>query len=296
MPSKELHQVIELLKSLPKREKMDIAEMRSDMEKGAALQSVPEGVICTHVDVGGIPAEWVVPKNSRPDAIVLYLHGGGYVMCSINTHRRMVARIAETSASRALLIDYRLAPEHPFPAAVEDATNAYRWLIKKKVPPNKIVIAGDSAGGGLALSTVIDLKEKGIPLPAAIVCLSPWTDLAITGDSLLSNAEADPIPNREDLDEMARLYLGGQDPRSPLASPLYGDFTKFPPMLIQVGTAEMLLDDSARVAQKAKDAGVNVTYEPWPDMIHVWQVLADILPEAKEAINVIGKYISNYTE
>jgi acetyl esterase/lipase len=296
MPSKELDQVIELLKSIPPREKMDIAEMRSDMEKMAFLQSVPESTVCTPLIIGNIPAEWVVPKNVRSDAVILYLHGGGYVMGSINTHKSIVARIAEASQSQGLLIDYRLAPEHPFPAAVEDATNAYKWLMKEKFDPKKIIIAGDSAGGGLTVSTVINLKEKNLPLPAAVVCISPWVDLAMTGESLLTRAAIDPMVQREGAAEMAKLYLGSKDPRSPLASPLYADFSKFPPMLIHVGTAEVLMDDSARMAKKAKEAGVDVTYEPWQDMIHVWHFFADILPEAREAINAIGKYILKHTK
>jgi monoterpene epsilon-lactone hydrolase len=296
MPSKELDQVIALLKSIPQRETMDIAEMRSDMEKAAFLQTLPENLVCNPVDAGGIPAEWVVPKNARPDAVVLYLHGGGYVMGSISTHRAMVARIAEASRTRGLVIDYRLAPEHPFPAAVDDATNVFRWLIREKISPEKTVIAGDSAGGGLTLSTVINLRGKGIPLPAAAVCISPWTDLAMTGESLISRAEIDPMVRREGATEMAKVYLNGEDPRTPLASPLYADFSNFPPMLIQVGTAEILMDDSVRLVKKAKEAGVEVTFEPWPDMFHVWHAFADILPEAREAIEVIGKYISHHTE
>jgi epsilon-lactone hydrolase len=296
MPSKELDKVIALLKSIPPREKIDIAEMRSDMEKAAFLQTLPEGLVCSRVDAGGIPAEWVVPKNARPDAVILYLHGGGYVMGSISTHRALAARIAEASQCRGLVIDYRLAPENPFPAAVEDATSAYEWLIKEKVDPKKMVIAGDSAGGGLTVSTVINLREKRIPLPAATICISPWADLAMTGESLFSRAEIDPMVKREGAAEMAKAYLGGKDPRSPLASPLYADFSQFPPMLIQVGTAEILMDDSLRLATKAKEAGVDVKYEPWPDMIHVWHAFADILPEARKAISDIGKYIFQHTE
>ena len=295
MPIKELDQLIELIRSMPQREEMDIAQMRMDMENTAQMQSIPEGVVCTPVDAGGIPAEWIVPEDTLKDSTILYFHGGGYVMGSIISHRALVARIAEASKSRALLIDYRLAPEHPFPAAVEDATSAYHWLLDENVSPKKIVIAGDSAGGGLTVSTMINLKEKDIPLPAAGVCISPWTDLAMTGETLSTKAEIDPIANAEGAGQMAKLYLGNEDPKSPLASPLYGDLSGLSPMLIQVGTAEVLLDDSDRLAKKAKQAGVDVTYNQWPDMIHVWHAFSDFLPEGKEAIRAIGKYISHHT-
>ncbi|MFO7962828.1 MAG: alpha/beta hydrolase [Desulfobacterales bacterium] len=294
MPSKALEQVIELLRSIPPREEMDIVQMRTDMENAALLQTIPEGIVFSPVDAADVPAEWIIPEDALSDPVILYLHGGGYVMGSINTHRAMVARIAAASKCRALLIDYRLAPENPFPAAVEDATSAYRWLVNDlTISPESIAFAGDSAGGGLALSTVMNLKESSIALPAAIVCISAWADLAMTGESLDSKAEIDPMVKREGAAEMAKVYLAGADPRTPLASPLYGDFSGFPPMLIQVGTAEVLLDDSVRLADKAKKAGVDVAFNPWPDMIHVWHAFADILPEAKEAIKAIGDYISN---
>ena len=296
MPSKELGKLIELLRSMPQVQGMDIARMRSNMENAALLQSIPQGVVSLPVNAGGISAEWIVPEGARLDAVILYLHGGGYVMGSIISHRALVARIARASQTRGLIIDYRLAPEQPFPAAVEDATVAYQWLIKEKVAPNKIVIAGDSAGGGLTVSTMINLKDKDISLPAAAVCISPWTDLAMTGESLISKADIDPMVKVDGAAEMAKLYLGHEDSRSPLASPLYGDLSGLPPLLIQVGTAEVLMDDSVRLADKAKKAGVDVTYSPWPDMIHVWHAFADILPEAGEAINAIGKYVSHHTE
>jgi epsilon-lactone hydrolase len=295
MPSKELDNVIQLLKSMPVAQPASMQEMRAEMEKMAFLQAAPESVALAPVQIGSLPAEWVVPDNARENVVILYLHGGGYCIGSIRTHRALAARIAEASKARALLIDYRLAPENPFPAAVTDAVTAYRWLIKEKKAAQKIIIAGDSAGGGLTLSALIDLRDNRDPLPAAAVCISPWTDLAMTGQSITTKAAVDPMVQREGLAEMAKAYLEDADPRSPLASPLYGNFKDLPPLLIHVGTAEVLLDDSARLAEKAAADGVSVTYEAWEDMIHVWHAFADVLPEAVDAIDKIGKFVLLHT-
>ncbi len=207
----------------------------------------------------------------------------------------MAARISRASGARVLAINYRLAPEHPFPAAVEDATAAYRWLLAQGIAPNRIVIAGDSAGGGLTISTLLALRDAKQPLPAAAVPISPWTDLAATGESLRTLAGKDPMVQAEPLKEMAKLYLGKADAKNPLASPLYADFKGLPPMLIQVGGAEILLDDAKRVADKAKAAGVMVELEVWDEMVHVWHVFAKLLPEGQQAIDRIGRFVREYT-
>jgi epsilon-lactone hydrolase len=191
-------------------------------------------------------------------------------------------------------LNYRLAPMHPFPAAVEDATAAYRWLLMMGIEPGCIAIAGDSAGAGLALAATITARDQGLPLPGAVVCLSPWVDLAVTGASMESKAAEDPIVSREMLLGWGRLYLGDRDPRTPLASPLYADLHHIPPMLIQVGSAEVLLDDSIRLAERASAAGVNITLDVWPDLIHVWQSFAPILPEARDAIERIGEFVRKH--
>ena len=193
------------------------------------------------------------------------------------------------------MIEYRLAPEHPFPAAVEDAVAAYRWLVGEGLDPAQIVIAGDSAGGGLTVATLVALRDEGDLLPAAAVCFSPWVDLEGIGQSMSAKAEADPLVQRDGIIEMARAYLGGADTRVPLAAPLYADLTGLPPVLIQVGTSETLLDDSTRLAERSRKAGVDVTFEPWEDMIHVWQYFASILPEGQEAINRIGSFVKQHT-
>jgi acetyl esterase/lipase len=206
----------------------------------------------------------------------------------------VVSHIARAAETKALLIDYRLAPENPFPAAVEDSTAAYKWLLSQDFAPRSIVIAGDSAGGGLTVSTLVSLKEAGIPLPAAAVLISPWVDLAITGDSVISKADIDPMVTKESLIEMAEAYMDDTDPRTPLASPLYADLKGLPPMLIHVGTAEILLDDATRMVDHARKAGVEVTVNAAEGMCHVWHFFTTFLPEALEAIEELSTFIRNH--
>jgi acetyl esterase/lipase len=203
----------------------------------------------------------------------------------------LAARLCLASKLRVLLIDYRLAPEHPFPAAVEDAGKAYQWLLASGIAPEQIVIGGDSAGGGLALSTLLWLRERDVALPGATVLISPWLDLALTGPSLHTRAEVDPLCSIEGLRLAASYYLGSTDAKTPLASPLYGDLHGLPPLLIQVGDHEILLSDSTRLAEKAKAAGVDVSLEIWNEMWHVWHGWAATLPEAQQAIERIGAFI-----
>jgi monoterpene epsilon-lactone hydrolase len=248
-------------------------------------------VVVEPVQMNGVFAEWVAASNANPDQVILYLHGGGYVVCSINTHRDLIVRLSRASNMRALAVDYRLAPEHPFPAALEDATCAYHWLLASGYDPAKIIIAGDSAGGGLTLATLISLRDSGDPLPAGAVCLSPWTDLAGTGESMKTKAKKDVILQTIKTKQMANPYAGSHDLKHPLISPLYADLQGLPALLIQVGTDEILLDDSTRLAEKARAAGVDVTLEIWDGMDHVFQAQAIILPEARRAIEGIGKFM-----
>jgi monoterpene epsilon-lactone hydrolase len=300
MASEQLKKVIEIIKSQPVGGggggKPSVEKMRTGMEKVA--ERVASDVKCEPIEAGGVKAEWIVPPNASGDRVILYLHGGGYVMGSINTHRAMVARIARASQARALALDYRLAPEHPFPAAVEDATAAYRWLLAQGYQPARIVISGDSAGGGLVLATLVALRDAIVPLPACAVPISPWTDMEGTGASMKTNASKDPmIPagNNAGLFNMAKAYVGTGDPKNPLASPLHADYRGLPPLLIQVGETETLLDDSTRVAEKARVAGVKVELEVWDEMIHVWHVFAKLLPEGQQAIDRIGRYVLEHT-
>jgi len=293
MASAELAKILEMIRAVPRDPTAEVGRMRGAMEK--VSERVARDVKCEPVSAGGVPAEWIVPPGAAEDRVILYLHGGGYVMGSINTHRAMVARIARASQAKALAIDYRMAPEHPFPAAIDDATAAYRWLLAQGYKPGKIVISGDSAGGGLTLATLIALRDAGTPLPAAGVPISAWADLEGTGASIKTRAATDPMVDLPGLSRMAKLYAGDHDLKNPLLSPIYADYRGLPPMLLQVGDAEILLDDSTRVADKAKAAGVEVELEAWDDMFHVWHVFAKILPEGQQAIDRIGSYVIEHT-
>ena len=294
MPSKEYKDILELLDSMPDASGLSFEEQRSNFEEQVSQLPVAESVSCKPVSAGGIPAEWIVPKGTPERNVLLYLHGGGYCIGSINTHRAMVSHFAKAAETRALLIDYRLAPENPFPAAVDDSTSAYKWILSQGITAGGIVIAGDSAGGGLTVSTMVSLKEKGIPLPAAAVLISPWVDMAITGDSIISKADIDPMVTKEGLMEMAQAYIDDASFRTPLASPLYADLNGLPPMLIQVGTAEILLDDATRMADHARKDGVEVTLHTAEDMCHVWHFFTSMLPEALEAIEEIARFIRKH--
>ena len=268
-----------------------VAERRAQYDRAERVFPMPADVSVKPVQVPAINAEWIEPAAARDGAFVLYLHGGGYVIGSPKSHRHLAASIAVAGRASALLLDYRLAPEHPFPAALEDAVAAYRWLLDRGTAPRRMVIAGDSAGGGLTVATLLALRERGVPLPAAGVCISPWVDLSGSGASYATKAASDPIVTRDGILGMARAYLGGTDARAPLASPLFADLTGLPPLFIQVGTEEVLLDDAVALAERAKTAGVETTLEVWPDMIHVWPWFFPLLDEGRTAIDGIGAFV-----
>jgi epsilon-lactone hydrolase len=295
MASRELTALMHLLTSRPILENATVAERRQGFDLLAAKLPVAPDITCEKVDAAGVPAEWVVAPGVESGRVLLYFHGGGYVIGSINTHRDLAGRLSRAAAARVLLIDYRLAPEHPHPAAVEDATTAYRWLLRHGATPAHTVIAGDSAGGGLTIATLVALRDAGDALPAAGVCISPWVDLEGLGASMTTKASVDPIVQHQGLVWFANLYLGGANPRTPLAAPLYADLHGLPPLLIHVGDAETLLDDATRLAERAKAAGVEVTLEIWEEMIHVWHLFAAMLPEGQQAIEHIGTYIRQRT-
>jgi monoterpene epsilon-lactone hydrolase len=295
MASNELQIIINMLRSQPKLSDLSIEEQRAQVEAGLTQFKVPPDVHCDPVNAGGVPAEWITTPGAVAERVIYYLHGGGYILGSINTHREMVSRVSRAASARVLLIDYRLAPENPFPAALDDSLAAYRWLLSVGVDPAQLVIAGESAGGGLTVATLVALRDAGEPLPAAGICLSPWVDFECLGESGVTNAEMDPLVNREGGLIWAKAYLGTIDPRTPSASPLYADLTGLPPLLIQVGTAEVLFDDAKRLADRARAAGVDVTLEPWDDMIHMWHFFAAILPEGQQAIDRIGEFIRQHT-
>lgn len=258
------------------------------------LLSSPRSVSRTVVDFGAFRGEWLA--TAPPGGpVLLYLHGGGYVSGSPGTHRALTARLGQAAGARVFALDYRLAPEYPFPAAVEDAWSAYWWLLTQGVAPGQIVVAGDSAGGGLTVALMLALRAAGMPLPAAGVCLSPWFDLALTARSLEANYQSDYL-NRAILDASAVMYLDGHDTREPLASPLYADLRGLPPLLLQVGTAEMLLDDSRRFAARARAAGVDVTLEEYAGMVHVWHFTYLLEPRARQAVAAIGEFVQRQTK
>lgn len=294
MPSDTLTKLIQWLTSRPRSESPTLEEMRLGFEVMGSKLPPPDDVRTEAVDAGGVRAEWVVAPGAEAQRVILYLHGGGYVVGSIATHRGLAGRLSRAAAARVLLIDYRLAPEHPFPAAVEDARAAYCWLLDQGLPPAHLSIAGDSAGGGLTVATLVALRDAGQPLPALGVCLSPWTDLEGTGESVTTKASADPIVQKDMLLHLASCYLGETSPRTPLAAPLYADLRGLPRLFIQVGTSEILLDDATRLAERAKQAGVEVTLETWEGMIHVWQLFAPMLPEGQQAIDRIGAFVRQH--
>ena len=288
MASEELQAVRELMRGVG-LDRMPIAERRAAMAAVAA--DAPAGATVEPVDANGVPAEWVAASGVTGRRVLLYLHGGGYQIGSPATLRRMVTLLSAPLAARVLSVDYRLAPEHPFPAAVDDAVAAYRWLLAGGTDPATVALAGDSSGGGLALATLVALRDAGEPMPAAAFAISPWTDLALTGESLRTRAAAEVMLQPDGIPETAALYLAGADPRHPYASPLYADLRGLPPLLIHVGDAEVVLDDSTRFAARAREAGVDVTLEVWDEMPHVWHAFAGLLPEADQAIARAGDWL-----
>lgn len=271
----------------PEEDRAAIDEMfRSEPDPGIRVEAASPG---------GVPSYWLVPPNADPTRTLFYLHGGSYAAGGLDTHRDLVGRIARASQARALLVEYRLAPEHPFPAPVDDALRAYRALLSEGRDPRRLVVIGDSAGGGLALALAMALRDASEPLPAGLVVLSPWTDLAATAPSLMTLREQDPWLVSDTVPKEAATYLNGADPRNPLASPLYGNLAGLPPVLIHVGEDEILLDDATRIAEKAQDEGVPVTLKVWPEMWHVFQLFAGRIEDARTAIAEIGAFVQTLT-
>jgi phosphinothricin tripeptide acetyl hydrolase len=276
---------------LPPSDTLTTAERRAQYERAEKVFPTPPEVKVERVSAPTAPAEWLRPPAAVAGRVVLYLHGGGYVIGSPRSHRHLAAAIASAGAANALLLDYRLAPEHPFPAAVDDAVAAYRWLLDQGTAPRHIVIAGDSAGGGLTVATLLALRDAGAPLPAGGVCISPWVDLTCSAESYRTKAEVDPIVKSGSIEEMARAYLGDRDRRTPLASPLFADLRGLPPLLIHAGSDEVLLDDAVQLSERAKKADVAATLEVWDRMIHVWHWFLPMLDEAQTAVDSIGRFI-----
>ncbi len=270
---------------------MDLATLRDIFDEWHLPTIEPTDVTYEVVDAGGVPAMWCIPTGAADDRVIIWCHGGGYAVGSMHTHRKVAGHLAKAAGTRALVLDYRLAPENPHPAQNEDAVTAYRWLRSQGYAAGHIATAGDSAGGGLATSMVLKLRDDGDELPAAIMPLSPFYDMEGKGESLDTRAHVDVLVQREILQGMAGMFLGDGSATDPLANPLYADPTGLPPMYIQVGDHECLLDDSHRFAKTAKDAGVDITVEVFPEMQHVFQFLAGRAPEADAAVAKLGAWV-----
>jgi acetyl esterase/lipase len=268
-------------------------EQRAAMDAAAAGAPPPAGIEVEEVLLGGRPAEWLVPQGVPRQGAVLYLHGGGYCSGSLDSHRGIAGRIARAAGIPVVSLGYRLAPEDPFPAAVEDAVAAYRQLLDDGLGPASLAVAGDSAGGGLTVAALVALRDGGTPPPAAAVCLSPWVDLTQSAPSYREVGADDPMVAGQELDALAAAYLGGADPRDPSASPLFADLAGLPPLRIEVGSHEVLRDDARRLAERARSAGVEAELVEWPGMIHVFQAFpGELLPEADQSIAGIGSFLS----
>lgn len=266
-----------------------IAEQRSRQEKTARFFKIPKDVTVNKLTIGGIQAELIECQNSRK-GIILYLHGGAYALGSVNVHREFLARLAKTCQRKVLAIDYRLAPENPFPAALEDSLAAYHWLISSGYEPSNLVIAGDSAGGGLTIATLVSLRDNHFPLPACVVCISPWLNLYSTVEK--QNNNNDPILNPQILKMYSEYYTGHSNSTNPLISPIFADLQGLPPMLIQAGTNEILLDEITQFCNKATQAKIEIELDCWQGLFHVFQIIP-ILPETKLSLEKIANFIAN---
>ena len=272
--------------------KRPVAEERRDWESQAALVALPRGAHFSPVNADGVACEWMDMPRGAHDRVLLFLHGGGYNAGSPRTHRKLAANLARFANVRVLMPEYRLAPEHPFPAAVKDALIAYKWLIGSGGrQPGEIVLGGDSAGGGLALSMMLALREVDAPLPRAAVLLSPWTDLTASSPSYAKMRKRDPSITQEDLREAGLMYAGKRDPTDPMMSPLFADLRGLPPLLIHVGGDEIMLDDSRLLAERAEAGGVEVVYKAWPGLWHTFQHESPEVPEATQALVEIADFI-----
>ena len=269
----------------------DYRQRRKDMDARALEYKIVPDVAVEPVTANGVRAEWTSTPNDESDAAVLWLHGGGYVIGSLDSHRHLVSEAGRATKAWALALDYRLAPEHPFPAAVEDAVSGYRYLLSRGIRPGRIAIAGDSAGGGLVVAAMLAIRDAELAQPACGWCISPWVDMEAVGETMSTKATADPMVQRAGILEMAALYLNGADPRSTLAAPIYADLAGLAPLLIQVGASETLLDDAMRLAKAAGAADVRVDLQIWPEMVHVWHMFHPELKAGLRAIEAGGDYV-----
>ena len=289
MADPEIARIRDLIAAHPRP--ADLSERRRRLDMLAEQSVLPADVRVEPAAANGVAAEWTSTPGADPSRVLLFLHGGGYVSGSIASHRVMVAEAGRQAKARTLALAYRLAPEHPFPAALEDALAGYRFLLSSGINARHVVIGGDSAGGGMTIAAMVMLRDVGEALPGCAWCISPWVDLEMTGASIARKAAVDPLIQRSYLQELAAAYLNGGDPQNPLASPLRADLRGLPPLLIQCGADETLLDDSVRLAGAAGDAGVAVTLEVYPDMIHVWPLFHQQVAAGRRALAAAGQFI-----
>lgn len=271
--------------------RLDVAQERRNMAVAEKMFQPAAAVQYSAVTANGVPAEWIVPRGRSSERVVLYVHGGAFHAGSLAGARSVAGNLALASAARVLTIGYRLAPEHPFPAALDDTRMAYEWLLSSGLSPETLVLVGDSSGGTLVLGLLVQLRDQGRPLPRRAVCLSPATDLTLAGETWTRNAHTDLLLAPDKIRAAIDLYLQGVDPRTPLASPLYADWQGLPPLLMLVGSDECLLSDATRLAAKAQSAGGTVTLEVWDRMQHGWHILAPFLPEGRRALARIGEFV-----
>jgi acetyl esterase/lipase len=289
MADAEIERIRDLLAARPRP--AALSERRRRLDMLGEQSALPADVRIEAVKANGVAAEWTATPDADMNRVILYLHGGAYISGSIASHRAMVAEAGRQAGARTLALGYRLAPENPYPAALQDALAGYRFLLSSSIDPRHIVVAGDSAGGGLTIATLTSLRDEGLPLPSCAWCISPWIDLEMTGASMTSKAPVDPLIQKPYLQEVAAAYCDGADPRSPLISPLYADLHQLPPLLIQVGSAETLLDDAVRLAGLAAAADVAVTLEVYPDMIHVWHLFHQEVAAGRRALAAAGRFM-----
>ncbi len=268
----------------------DFMQRRRDIDARGLQYKLATDVKVEPVSANGVKSEWTRTPDCDDSKVILFLHGGGYVIGSLDSHRHMIAEMGRAARARTLAIDYRLAPEHPFPAAVDDSLAAYRFLLSSGVKPGSITIAGDSAGGGLVVAAMLAIRDAGLTQPACGWPISPWVDMEAIGESMVSKAASDPTVQHAGILDMAKHYLNGADPRSHLAAPIYADLRGLAPLLIQVGAAETLLDDAIRLAQVAGAADVAVDLQIWPEMIHVWHIYHPELSAGRRAIAAGGEF------
>jgi epsilon-lactone hydrolase len=269
----------------------DYRQRRKDIDTRGLQYGLAPDVGVEPVTANGVRAEWTATPSDARDAALLYLHGGGYLIGSLDSHRHLAAEAGRAAGISALALDYRLAPEHPFPAAVDDALAGYRFLLTRGINPQRIAIAGDSAGGGLVVAAMLAIRQAGLPQPGCGWCISPWVDMEAIGETMTSKAAADPTVQRAGLLDMAKTYLNGADPRSPLAAPIYSNLSGLAPLMIQVGACETLLDDALRLAKIGGAADVRVDLQIWPEMIHVWHLFHPELKAGRQAIEAGGAFV-----